>query len=179
VTIPFAAEPVELARKNPEPSGKEWAIYGEGVRFIAERALGDPAAADDIAQEAVLRAMNAVADKARRRIEDIPAFIHGIARHLIADALRERGRYFAHDSRDVLREEDTPALETIVSAETRARVVHLVAKLARSDRELLIMSFERGMSSREIARELGESAENIRKRKSRLLERLRVNFGSE
>lgn len=157
-------------------ASQSWADYTDGIRFLALRALGDADAADDVAQETILRALRTVQNSANAPIRSPDAFIHGIAKHVITDALRAKYKTLSLEADDSIAAPHPNVLEGMVSAEERARVRVAIGKLPQEERSLLVMSFVRGMTSPEIAEKLGESADRIRKRKSRAVQRLREAF---
>lgn len=153
-----------------------WEVYAAGVRLVALRALGNPALADDIAQEAVARAISMVAADRADAVADMGAFVYGIARHLIADVHRARDRTIPLDAIAEPAEVAIDALEAAIATEERQLVRAALAGLSVSDRNILRLTFFDGLNADEIARRLRDSAVNIRKRKSRALQRLRRAF---
>lgn len=173
MTIPVfqSAEPPSLSLE--ERATANWELYREGIIFLAIRRLGDRAAAEDIAQEALLRAIKAFNDPQREPIVDRAAFLHGIARHLIIDAQRERLARPHLSIGDSLAAEHPDALAALIGKETRRKLVNALRQVSAADRKLLRLAFVNGLKSPEIAAALGESDVGIRKRKSRLIDRLR------
>ncbi len=148
-----------------------------GVRAIALRALEDPDDAEDVAQETMSRTIQALREGRFQRDRSLGAFVRGIARHVIADALRARGR----TSRlravgDPFRRRPGDGLTALVSREEQDRLHEALQQLSDSDRELLRLSFFDGLTPAQIAERWGEPSERIRKRKSRALMRLREAF---
>ncbi|HEY6060183.1 MAG TPA: sigma-70 family RNA polymerase sigma factor [Gemmatimonadales bacterium] len=152
-----------------------------GVRLIALHSLGSADAADEAVQETLARAVTALSNGQLADPAKLPAFVAGIARHVIADTLRARGRVVSIDSVPAARHlsSDPDALGALVSADERARVRTELARLPAADRELLRLCYFEGLTPGEIAGHLGEPAERVRKRKSRALERLRRAFRGE
>jgi RNA polymerase sigma factor (sigma-70 family) len=149
-----------------------------GLQLMALRALGNMAAAEEVAQETLTRALVAVQSGQPRDPDKLPAFVTGIARHVIADTCRDRKRT---GSLETLPEGaaalSTPdALSTLISSAEQAAVHAALARLSPEDRELMRLAFFDGLTPGDIAHRLGEPAERIRKRKSRALERLRMAF---
>jgi len=150
-------------------------LLASGLEIIAARALGDGDAARDAVQETLARAIEAV------RLDRVPpgapleAFVYGIARHVIADVQRRRARERGAigDPVDVPTREPSP-LDTLVRDEERDLLARALASLSATDRELLARCFVAGERVADIAAQLGEPAERVRKRKSRALERLRA-----
>ena len=149
-----------------------------GLHLMALRALGTKPAAEEIAQETLARAVVALQNGHPVDPVRVPAFVAGIARHVIADALRAGRRVVSLDAQDqsqpVAIEAD--ALDALVSAAERERVQAALRQLSPADHELLRLCYFDGLTPTEVAARLGEPAERIRKRKSRALERLRTAF---
>lgn len=152
----------------------------KGLRILALQSLGDPEAAAEVVQETLARTLAALRAGQLRDSPKLTAFVHGIARHVIADVYRARKRttYLDPDTQPHPSGAAGP-LDTLVSAEERQRLRFALNGLSGSDREVLRLSFDKALSSAEIARRLGEPAARIRKRKSRALDRLRRAFFSE
>lgn len=157
-------------------SSRAWAAYADGIRFLALRLLGDADAADDVAQETMLRAWRTSTDPKGHAIHDQAAFVHGIARHVIADFQRRSAKTVSLDTAGPVAANSRDALDVLVSDEERSRLRTAMRALSRSERALLMMSYVEGMTSAAIAQRLGESAEAIRKRKSRAVQQLRDAF---
>lgn len=164
---PTATSPAGFA-----PADHPWQLYANGVRLIALRALADPAAADDVAHEAIARAMSALASRSGE-IGDLRAFIYGIARHLIADAHRAAKRTLPIDSIPELPAPAIDALDATIGAEDWSRVHAAIRNLSERDRDLIELFFVEGLAADAVAVRLGDTPVNIRKRKSRVLERVR------
>jgi RNA polymerase sigma-70 factor (ECF subfamily) len=145
-----------------------------GVRMLALRALGDAEAADEVAQETLVRAVAALGAGRLSDPTKLGAFVAAIARHVIADVQRERHRLVALDSVPDPPTGQSDPLATLIVATERARVRATLAELSPADRELLRLSFHEGLAPGEIAVRLGEPADRIRKRKSRARERARL-----
>lgn len=161
------------AAAGPEP---QWAVIADGIRLIALRALGDPAQAEDIAQEAITRAIASLAAGRETPISDPGAFVYGIARHLIADMHRREARRVALEGVPEPIEPKPDALERAIAADERERVRHAMSGLAEPDRQILRLFFVQGLTAEEVGVRFGETAITIRKRKSRALARLRQAF---
>lgn len=142
----------------------------DGIEIVATRRLGDREEAREAAQETILRLLDRLAAGAITSEEEIIPVAWGIARHVIADMLRLRGR-------EAVLADDVPArfanpLDCLVTADEVARVHAALNQLAPSDRTLLHRCFVDGERIGAIAVALGEPAERLRKRKSRALQRL-------
>jgi len=152
--------------------------FRPGLELLALRTLGSVDASREAIQETLTRAVVALANGQPSDPEKLPAFVAGIARHVIVDMVRAARRVIPLDT---LPAEDYPsnnldALSALVSATERSRVRDALALLSAPDRELLRLCYFEGLSPGEIAGQLGEPADRVRKRKSRALERLRLAF---
>ena len=149
-----------------------------GLHLLAVRALGTSDAAEEAVQETLARAVTALARDQLADPAKLPAFVAGIARHVIVDMQRARYRSVSLESLPVaaLPSYHPDALTALVLAEERARVRAALVSLSESDRDLLGLCYVDGLAPTEIAERTGEPAERIRKRKSRALDRLREAF---
>ncbi len=164
---------------GPGVSATELETLRSGLTILALRRLGDPDAAEEVVQETLARALEALRNGRPREPGKLGAFVAGIARHVVADVYRKRGRTV---SLDTLPESAHPRatadpLNGLVSASERERLRASLERLSAGDQEILRLSFFDGFTSAEIAARLREPADRIRKRKSRALKRLRVVFG--
>jgi RNA polymerase sigma factor (sigma-70 family) len=149
-----------------------------GLEIVAARELGHTDDARDAVQETLARAIEAV--RGNRVPPEVPlaAFVYGIARHVIVDLIRRRGRERgpAPEPAAVAAPVTSP-LESLIRAEERSVLARALGALRASDRELLELCFLNGERVADIAVRLSEPAERVRKRKSRALERLRQELG--
>ena len=166
-----------MSRAGIELGPEELERLRAGLEILALRALGDPEAAEEAAQETLTRAVEALRDGRLKVREKLGAFVQGIARHVIADVFRARQRTSDFEAlTEVSGSDPRDPLSALISAEERDRVRHALTELSVSDREILHLSFFEGLTPAEIADRLNEPAERIRKRKSRALLRLRSAF---
>lgn len=152
-----------------------------GLRLLALRSLGSSDAAEEAVQETLARAVVAVGKGQPADPAKLPAFVAGIARHVIADAQRARHRVVSLEGVPASAHPvaDDDALAALVSRAERERLRAALTQLAPADRDLLRLCYVEGLTSAEIAGRLREPPERIRKRKSRALERLRCAFQGE
>lgn len=147
-----------------------------GLRVMALRALGDAALADDIAQEALTRAITALDKGSVRQHGNMAAFVAGIARHIITDHIRARRRVEVDIDMIELAHGKPDALATLIADEEKSQLRAALQDLSAVDREILRLSYDEGLSPAEVAAQLGETSMVVRKRKSRALDRLRSSF---
>lgn len=147
-----------------------------GLYLIALRALGDDDEAREMVQETLVRTIEALTAGRVPRQLPVPSFAHGIARHVIADVIRNRVRHatVSLDGSDVIPGGQKSPLDALVSSEETRRLAQALQQLPVEDRQLLERCYVRGEGLVEIARASGEPSDRIRKRKSRAIERLRA-----
>jgi RNA polymerase sigma factor (sigma-70 family) len=165
------------------PSAADLERLRGGLRIIALRALGDLDAADEAVQEALSRAVVALAEK---RLDDpakLPSYVAGIVRHVCSHLLRDRkdtlsiegdvaGSLGVHPQ---LQTQGNP-LESLISAAESKRLEAAFRVLSADDQKLLRLCFHEGRSPAEVATMMGEPGDRVRKRKERALDRLRHAF---
>lgn len=151
----------------------ERACHDGLVHFrIARRILGDPASAEDVCQQAYLKALNA-----RDSIKDADKLAGWLSRVIVnesLDALRKRKRehkaYEAHRAAasNQLRI-DSPSDQS----ETREYMTLLLERLDEPIRTVVVMRTMQGMSGNEVKRALGCSAALVSRRLHQGLDQLR------
>lgn len=148
-----------------------------GLEIVAVRRLGDRDDARDAAQETIARLLERVRSGKLTCESELVPVAWGIARHVIIDMLRERGRG-AVGLTDL--ECNTPGPLDRLATEDDVRLVRsALSQLQPSDRSLLTRCFVDGEKIGQVAAALGEPAERLRKRKSRALQRLASALGMQ
>jgi RNA polymerase sigma-70 factor, ECF subfamily len=163
-----------------DPAGARLADLGptltRGLTLLALRTLGTADDAEEAVQEILTRALEAIrADRVPAGVP-LPAFVYGIARHVLADVGRLRKKERTHLDADLtpLAANQSSPLESLIRQEEQDQVAWALARLPAEDRHLLTRCFLEGESIQDIAERSGLPAERLRKRKSRALERLRT-----
>ena len=151
--------------------------FADRVFLIALVRTRDREAARDLAQETMLAVIRNLRDDRLLDPEKLPAYICGTARNLINNYLRARTR----------RPEGGTAPESFTGpdcevdleqTERQFLARRAISHLQPADRLILLLTLVDGMKPGEIAERLGLSAEVVRKRKSRALERVRQVLGA-
>jgi RNA polymerase sigma-70 factor (ECF subfamily) len=172
---------------EPEPAGgRELPLeadlarrFGPALRLFALRRLRRAAEAEDVAQETLARALDALR---RRRLADpaaLPAFLYETARHVCQQRLRKLGREERAYERLAAGERtafEPAALAELLGADRCALAAESLAGLPEGERELLRRIFFDEEPAESVAQGLGISAGAFRVRKHRALERLRRLF---
>ena len=151
-------------------------LLRNGLRIMAVRALRDDDLAEDVVQEVLLRALRGVQPHVAADPVRLGAYVGGIARHVIADVIRARARRAA--VLPAVPTTNASALDELVTAESMADVAYGMRQLRARDREILLASYYEDLSPAEIAERTGVPVVNVRKQKSRALERLRSVIAS-
>jgi len=137
--------------------------------------LRDAAAADDLAQQALLVTIERLRRGEVRNPDEIGSFILGTSR-MLADATnrkaRRRERLTAEVHASALSDEPSVAFADVAIME---RCLH---QLAERDRRVLVLTFYAEKASPEIAEELGVTSTAVRVARHRALERMRTCVGA-
>jgi RNA polymerase sigma-70 factor (ECF subfamily) len=151
-------------------------LLRSGIRLMALRALGDPDAAEEVAQESLSRALDVI--RCPEKTANLGAYVAGIARHVIADRFRATARIVSIDSvnADTLRDDGTDVLTALCSEGELASVRLALRELSQEDRDLLRLCYFDGLTPTEVAKRTGVRADRIRQQKLRALLRLRIAF---
>ncbi len=145
-----------------------------GVRLIVVRSLADEDEISDAVQEILTRAVEAVRAGHLPSSVSLAAYVHGIARHVITDAIKRRIRERRNDVLEELSQEAPSPLEALVQADEVSRVERALRRLRVRDQTLLRRFYVHGERLVDIAADLGEPPARVRKRKSRSLAELRA-----
>lgn len=167
---PVASEGAELAER-----------YWDRLRLFSLRRLGDPADAEDVAQETLRRVLQALDEGRLRNPTALPAFVFQTARNICL----QRGRKSQRESRALARlrrgssaaSQETDPLTSLVTVERQEIVRRALDQLDESDRDLLERLFYDEMDTAEVAQQLAITAGAVRVRKHRALQRVSMLLG--
>lgn len=182
MTAPKSVAPDSLPLDRPLSADLE--RLRRGLRIITLRALGDPDTADEAVQETLARAVVAIDTGRFNDPAKLGAYVAGIARHVCSHIVRDRKATVSIEGDDaggalatepLLRVWPDP-LEALISSAEMERLRVAFRALSPTDQDLLRRSFDGEQSPGELAHQMAEPAERVRKRKSRALERLRRAF---
>lgn len=152
--------------------------YWERIRLFAARRLRDRALAEDVAQEVIRRALEALRAKRVEKLDALPAFLFQTARHVCMQRARSADREGRALERMASGEDengpsryDSP-LTDLIGEERRDAVRQALQALEDDDRTLLLMSYDETLESAEIGRRLGITPGAVRVRRHRAVRRL-------
>lgn len=132
-------------------------IYPSLVRYC-HRLTGDRDAAEDIAQEAMVRLY---AHEVSGPVEGLRAWAFKTATHLVRDRYRvTRNRMRLLEENPVVPEAPEDAQRTLERGEERARARRALEELPERDREMLLLRYE-GFSYKEIAEAVDVAATSV------------------
>ena len=128
--------------------------YAVRLRRAALRVVGDAALAEDVAQDALLRAWSRAGQYEPAR-GSVAAWLHRIVVNLAIDRARAAR---PHDELDERTAGDVPgADETVLAGQRRVILAEAVAALPRRQRTAMHLTYDRGWSGADAARALGTS----------------------
>ncbi len=162
-----------LRVKEPIPSGADqsaelYVRWRPAVFDLLARRLGNLEEAENLAQEALLRAIDAAKV---REIDNFAAYAMRIANNLAIDLLRRRRFDSDADPEDKL----APIPANPDAAEFR-RLRMAVSRLPAEQRRVVLLRYDTGLSFAEIAVELGMSKNGAFARHNRAIDALRDMF---
>lgn len=149
--------------------------YRRGLIFMLRELCRDHARAEDLAQEALAKAIEKLRAGELRETEKLPGYIRGIARHLLLAERRRRVNRPAPGVDQIAPPADpSPDAETLIGRQQDASLVrHLLAGLEpERDREILLRFYLREESKEALCEEFALSRAHF----SRVLHRARARF---
>jgi RNA polymerase sigma factor (sigma-70 family) len=143
------------------------------VRRIIRARVNDPAAADDLVQETLVRVLAASGRVEQGMLEPYAIIT---ARHVVASMWRQRDRDRRNQHRVVdLRPPDTPD-DDLLAQEERDAVAQALQRLSARERETLLAHEVHGKDTRSLADNLGSTAGAVAAQLNRTRARLRVEY---
>jgi len=149
----------------------------ERLRLFAARRLRNWDEAEDVAQEAIRRAVQSLRAGKMTNPEAMPAFLFQtvvhICQHRAASAGRENRAIRSVTSEAAEPEApDQDPLEALLSEERRRAVRDALVRLEPADRDVLSLSYVDALDAADVGRRLGLTPGNVRVRRHRALKRL-------
>jgi RNA polymerase sigma-70 factor (ECF subfamily) len=146
--------------------------YYRRVLVMAQVRTGDRQVALDLAQEAMVGALEALRQGRVNNHQQVAGYVYGTARNLINNHFR-RSKSKPRDAALGEHTGTTADPERLTAERERLELVErALDRLRPDDREILRMTLVDGLKSGEIADRLGLGSEVVRKRKSRAVARL-------
>jgi RNA polymerase sigma-70 factor, ECF subfamily len=154
--------------------------YWKVVNVIVSSRLGDAREAEDVAQEAFLRAFTSLASLSRP--DAFVGWLLKIARNLATDRLRKRKATVSLDAMGdgmeeshafARRSEDSDPSRNLEAGEELRMVLDALQSLPDAYREVVALRYLEALDGKSMARALGEPEGTVRNRLFRALEMLR------
>ena len=157
-----------LLLNTPEECSKAEALYYQYrklMKYLAKRILEKDELAEEAVHDAIIRVMENLHRIDEVESEETKAFIVAITKNIAIDLLRKEKRQAAANIDDHLHllKANTTVLETVYVHDLMEKVLQLPVTL----REPLELYLYFDLSGREIAKKLGISEANVRKRLQR------------
>ncbi len=146
------------------------------VRLYGLRHLRDECAADDLAQQVLITALEALRNGRLRKPEKLCSFVLGVCRMTVQgqrQSERRRARLLEHYGTD-LPESGQPSICRL----DLERMARCVQQLRERERTVVVMSFYDEEAGAAIARFLGVSEANVRVIRHRAIQQLRDCMGT-
>ncbi|MCX6602506.1 MAG: sigma-70 family RNA polymerase sigma factor, partial [Acidobacteria bacterium] len=138
--------------------------------------VSDPDLREELIQETLVAALLALRAGKLRETSAIDGFVVGIARNLLAEAIRSKTKNPAGAAGDEI---DSRAIASGLEPELRLAVQNELQDLAEVDQRILRLILIEGLRPAEVAPQVSLTEEAVRQRKSRTLRRLHEKlFGS-
>jgi len=141
--------------------------YERSVRAVAMNVLGDHTTAQDVSQDAFVRAYENL--PALRKVSAFGPWLIKITRRCALTAARQRPRETTLDPTDTFPSEKKDGQFD----EQKQRLLAAVVKLPESERQVVMLRYFSGHSVRDVAAILGRSVGSVTKQLSRAHKRLR------
>jgi RNA polymerase sigma-70 factor (ECF subfamily) len=141
-----------------------FAHHRAGLLSWVARRVRPPIDPADIVQEAWVRAMPAIE---AGRVDDIPAFLYGVARNLAAEAMRQQGRWSRwlvhHPDAEAIADDAPTAEAHVAGRDELARLHAAMDSLPPRCREVFALRHVEQLGKAEIAERLGIHVKQVEK----------------
>jgi RNA polymerase sigma-70 factor (ECF subfamily) len=166
----------ERVRSGAPDAERELArrFYGR-VFAVALAKLGDYELAEDLAQESLLRGLEALREGRVEHPERLGAYLCGTARNLSNNVLRAKRPDSVTDPDD-LASPGEPTDRLCIRREHRVLVGKVLSGMRPVDQQVLLWTLVDGLPAEEVGRRLGLQPAAVRQRKHRALQRARILF---
>lgn len=167
----------ETAEAAPTAEGMLFQRYAPRIRVYGRKHLKSDALAEDLAQQVMLKVIEAIRAGRLEEPERLTSFIFGACRNVSWDLQRA-------DQRQRKIERATVALHTEVSPPGTSerdvmRLFHCLGALPEREAQVVRMTYMEDREPEEIASRLGASAGNVRVIRCRALAKLKTCLGKE
>lgn len=127
----------------------------------AARVLGDRAAAEDVAQEAMMRLWKAAPDWRQDGPAQPATWLYRVVANLCVDHLRKAGRMDALEDPDMAPSDAPGAEARLIAGDRQAAFDAALARLPERQRQAVVLRHIEGLANPEIAEILGVGVEAV------------------
>lgn len=150
--------------------------YYRALCLFAEKITGEPASAQDIAEESLIKVW-----ENRGNFDSFPAvkkYLYRCARNACFNELKLGGRREKRQDEYTRRQEPSEdfVLNELIRADVMAEIYTAIENLPEKMGQVFKMAFLESLSNAEIAETLAVSIQTVKNQKSRALELLRLQF---
>lgn len=176
----FSNEVARLLHKS-NPEGRSLFIYLQ--RLIVQNGLHS-FDVQDCAAEAVVAGLEHI-DKNGKEIRSAVAWMKRVGACRVRNQVRVEIKNRKLNEKQAYSAEPTDAWQSVLTEEERGKVKEVMQKLSAADQDILHLRFVRGMSYKEIQSHYLNQAPHavnlstLRKRESRALRRLKIQFSQD
>ena len=132
--------------------------------------------AQDICQETFLRAYKSLGKFSEKRGGSFQAYLFAIARNIIIDYRRKKKDVLLKEYQDIGEEDDLD--ERIDKKRENQKLKEAIAKLAETDRQIVVLRYFEEMTTYEVAKAVGMREGALRVRLHRTLKKLKEIIGA-
>jgi RNA polymerase sigma-70 factor (ECF subfamily) len=161
-----------MADHDDIPGADELVAHAAFARRLALGLLGRSADADDVAQDALVLAI-----ERRGGIGNVRAWLAAVVRNLVWTRRRSEARRAVREGRAPEPPSPPSPADSAARLETARRLMAAVRRLEEPYRSTILLRYFDDVSTREIARRYGVPFETVRTRLKRGLARLRTSLG--
>jgi RNA polymerase sigma-70 factor, ECF subfamily len=146
--------------------------YSDGIYRFALYQTADPMLAEDVVGEVFARMMESIGTYSYRGTP-ISAWLYRIARNLIVDQQRRRGRLRPLEDADPGRLVSANPIEAAESELRWQELADLLAALTEEQRQVILLKFVESLDNREVAAIIGRSEGSVKSLQHRALRSLK------
>lgn len=165
-------------RAEPEAFGELFDLFFEKLRRFMYYHTGDLNAAEDLASEVFVKAMDGI-DKFEDRGGTVGAWLFGIARNMLARHREAAGKAsFVELGDDLTQDEDEYPEKLMLTFSSHEQLYDALRMLPDEQREIVLLRFMEGYDVKTVARITGKKPGNVRVLQYRAIGALRKMFES-
>ena len=156
---------------DPAAEARVVELFSTAIRTMARVRTRGAVDQQDVCQDVLVAVITGLRRGQLREVDRLGAFIAGVARNVINNALRARQTRSAEplDEADVA----VADLRDEIARRDRARMLRTaLTEVGEADRQILVLTLVHGLKSGEVATRLGLDDQVVRARKSRAIRRL-------